>query len=168
MVARRKGEFQKLGTDEIAGGEPTEKASIEQILLRPASGLRNLRLGPDGALVLEQTLQDADGGVKRGANSAGRFAVPTSIRKLLVQETAREGLGGPPEIRAQREPAAVDARLYFALEKPVAAEFCGTQVPGFGIVPPQRRFELRQRRGHRRFGGIHPGGAQEQQREKGR
>jgi hypothetical protein len=101
---------------------------------------------------------------------------------LLVDETAREARGRPPEAGAKREHAAIDAWLLFTLEKGVPAGLAPKrtvggdraeprrpQVPAAGIiVPPQARLEARHRRLDGRFGGVDAGRAQEEESEQGR
>jgi len=168
MVAGRERELQERRIRDLAGGVPSEKATLEQVLLAAASGRRDLRRRPDGTLVLDKPLQHADGGVERRARTLRCCAVPTAVVELLADETARQTLRRAPEVGAKREHPPVDARLQFPLEEPVPSEFRPTQLPEGLIVPPQARLEARHRRINRRFGAVGAGRAQEQQCEKGR
>src|SRR5439155_3986362 len=123
MVAGRESELQERRCRDLAGGAPPEEATLEQILLAAPPGRRDLRRGPAGTLVLEQPLQHADRGVEGRARTLRRFAVPTAVIELLADETEREALRRTPEVGAKRERAPVDARLHFALEERLLAEF---------------------------------------------
>src|SRR5262249_52732389 len=115
--------------------------------------------GPDGTLVFEEALQHADCRVVRRACTLRRFAIPAAVAQLLADETAREALGRMPEIRAERERAAIDAWLHFAFEERLLAEL---------FIPPEARLEAGNRRKDGGLGAIDAGRAQELQREEGR
>src|SRR5262249_10126480 len=85
-------------------------------------------------------------------------AVPTAVLELFAGETAHQALRWTPEVGAERERAAVDARLHFALEERLRAK---------RLVPPEAGLEARDRRRDAGAGGADPRRAQQLQREKG-
>jgi hypothetical protein len=105
--------------------------------------------GTNGVLVFEQAFEDADGGVVGGAVAFGRFAVPSAVGELFVEEAACEGLVGTSEVCAEGEDSTVDAGFFFPLEEGIAAELTaavavggcraevwGAEVPAARIVVP--------------------------------
>jgi hypothetical protein len=142
-------------------------------------------VGSSGALEFEQAFEDANGGVEGGDAGIRGVAVPAAVGELLGKEAAGERARGVAEIRTEREDAAVDAWLLFALEEGVAAGFAtvrrgdlavgglkaeieATQVPAAGlVVPAQVGFRAGERGLDGGAGGIDAGGAQEQEGEKG-
>ena len=103
MVARWERELQESRISHLAGGAPPEQTTLQQIFFAAPSGRPDLRSGADSTLVLEQSLEHADGGVERRTHTLRRFAVPTAVIELLANETARKALRGTPEVAAKRE-----------------------------------------------------------------
>src|SRR5262249_32794504 len=133
--------------------------SLEQVLLASPSDRRSLWCGADGALVLEQPLQHADGGMERRARALRGFAVPTAVIELLADKTARQALGRAAEVGAEGERAPVDPRLHLPLEERFLAKL---------LVPPEARSKARHRGVHGWIVAIDAGCAQEEHREQGR
>src|SRR5207253_2095675 len=70
--------------------------------------------------IVEQSFQNADGGVKRRAPAFGRLAVPAAIFELFANELLRQFVVRFFEIRAETENPAVDAGFRFPMkERPV-------------------------------------------------
>src|SRR5262249_21706406 len=159
VVARREREGQERRIRDLAGRSASKERAGQQVLLASPSGRRDLRRGPDGTLVLEQSLQHADGGVERRARALRRFAVPAAVVELLADETAREALRRASEVAAERERAAVDARLDLAFEKRLRAKL---------LVPAVAGLEPSDRRGDARIAAIDAGRTQQLQREERR
>ena len=139
VVARREGELEKFRMDDLASGEAAEEGALKQVFFGAMAGGRDFFCvggsGADGAFILEKALENADGGVERGAATLGGFAIPTAFRELFGEETAREDFVGAAEVGAEREDAAVDARLDFADEEGIATEFGGAEIP-VGLIAP--------------------------------
>ena len=158
LVAGREGERQKRWVRDLAGRAPPEETALEQILLAAFSCLRDLRRRPDGPLVLEQPLEHADCGVVRRAHALRRVAVPPAVLELLADEPTCEVLRRTSEVGAERERAAVDARLHLAVEERLRAE---------RLVPPEAGLDARHRGGDARIGGVDAGRTQQLHREEG-
>src|SRR5215470_8523713 len=74
-------------------------------------------------LVLQQPFEHADRGVERGAHGASLcLAVPAAVFELLAEEPVHQPSARFAEVRAERQRAAVDARLDLALEEGRVAE----------------------------------------------
>src|SRR5262249_27632681 len=123
MVARWKCQLEKLRIHNLAGRQPPHQSPLQKIFLASPSGRCNPRPRPNRPLILEQTLQDANRGMKRRAHALRSIAVPTAVFQLLTNKTARKALRGTPKVSAQRKRSTVDARFYFALEKRLRAKF---------------------------------------------
>ena len=66
----------------------------------------------------EQSLEHADRRVERRAyRAAFRLAVPAAVRELFAQETINQMVAALAEVGAERDDAAVDARLDLTLEE---------------------------------------------------
>src|ERR1700739_756159 len=105
------------------------ESALEQVLLNSLSRRSHFWRGSDGPLVLEQSFQYADRGVKRGAGTLRCFAVPSTVFELLVEEAAHEALGRVSKVCSQRERTSIDAWLHFALEEDVSTGLWRAQVP---------------------------------------
>src|SRR6185503_1183052 len=102
----------------------------------------DLRNSSDGAFVLEQSLHHANGSVIGRAGAVfGGVTVPTAVCELLTEKTAHEAFGWPPEVRAKRERAAIDARLDFTREKRLGPVLLVPSVAG--LQASNRRFDRR-------------------------
>ena len=89
----------------------------QQVLLAAAAG-RDRRGAPRGPLVREQALEHADRGVERRADGAVLgLAVPAAVLELLAEQPRHDAVDVHPEVGAERDGAAVDARLDLALEE---------------------------------------------------
>jgi len=75
---------------------------------------------PPARLVVEQSFEHADGGVKRRAPALGHLAVPAATCELFGHELLGQPVVRFFKVRAEAENSAVDAALGFAVkERPV-------------------------------------------------
>src|SRR5206468_3551563 len=90
-----------ISLDPFAGRSPAQEAPLEKVLLPPEASRSHFRTARDGALVFEQRLEHADGGVEGGTRRAVRgFAVPAAVGQLLRQQPVDDAADVLPEIRA--------------------------------------------------------------------
>src|SRR5262245_35146961 len=136
VVARRERKLQEIRIRDFTRGSPPKKSALEQILLAAPSRRPNLRPGSNRTIVLEQSLQRANRRVERRPLAVRLFAVPAAVIQLFAHEALSQGLGRPPEIRAKRQHAPVDARLNFASKEGKPAGCRRTQVPAPAVVVP--------------------------------
>src|SRR5262249_61188928 len=92
---------------------------------------------------------------RRAHRAALRLAVPAAIRELLAQQSIDESITALAEVRAERDDAAVDARLDLALEEGRVSE------PGSPRDAAANEIDRHPRAPARR---VEPQVAQEQQR----
>ena len=99
------------------------KPTIEQIRLAASPRVRHHRRGAERLLEREQTFEHADRRVERRAHrTALRFAIPAAVGELFAQQPIDEPIAALAEVCAERNDAAVDARLDLALEEGRVAE----------------------------------------------
>src|SRR5262249_42325117 len=122
VVARRKGDLEELGSRGLARRPSLVERAREQVLRAARARRRDRGRAADRAFVLEEPFEHADRRVVRGARALRRFAVPSAVLELLGEEALQQALRRPPEVAADRERAAVDARLDLALEERLRAE----------------------------------------------
>src|SRR2546422_1906310 len=98
--------------DDLARRQPPEQTTLEKVFLRASSRVSYRRRGAERLLEREQSFEYADGRVKRRAYRAPLcLAVPAAIRELFAQQSIDESIAALAEIGAERDDAAVDARL---------------------------------------------------------
>ena len=104
--------------DDLAGRQPSEQTTLEEILLRALPRVGHRRRGAERLLEREQSFEHADRRVERRAHRAAlRLAVPAAVRELFAQQSIDESIAALAEIGAERDDAAVDARLDLTLEE---------------------------------------------------
>ena len=157
MPARRPRELQPALGRHLAGAPASEQLPLQQVLLA-APACRGHDHPSPGQLVLEQTLEHTDRRVERrhGGTVLGP-AVPAAVVELFGEQTRDEAVDVRPEVGADRERPAVDARLDLAVEERLAV-----------VLPPAVRRDQGDRLACRRARGIQAEVAQQHQRGQGR
>src|SRR5262245_37097802 len=118
MPRGRKRESRPVAIDDLAGRQSPEHATLQEVLLCPATRARHGGRGAICLLVLQEPFQHADRGVKRGAHGASlSLAVPAAVLELFAEEPVDEAIARFAEVGAKRQRTAIDARLDFALEE---------------------------------------------------
>ena len=113
-----------LAIDHLAGRQPPEHATLQQVLLCPDPRVRHRGRGAFRLLVLQESFQNADRRVERGAHGAPlRLAVPAAVLELLAEEPVEQPIAGLAEVAAKRQNPTVDAGLDLALEERRVTEF---------------------------------------------
>src|SRR3954449_6432421 len=124
MPERRKRELRPRRLDDFGGRQPAEQTALEEILLRAPPRVGDRWRGAERRLERQQPFEHTDRRVERRAHRAAlRLAVPAAVRELLAQEPIDEPVAALAEVRAERDDAAVDARLDLTLEKGRVSEF---------------------------------------------
>src|SRR5256886_5920128 len=123
MPERRNRELRPRRLDDGAGRQPSEQMTLEEVFLRAPPSVCYRRRGADRLLEREQPFQYADRRVEGRAHRAAlRLAVPAAVHELFAQQSIDEPIAARPEVRAERQDAAVDARLDLTLEERGIAE----------------------------------------------
>jgi hypothetical protein len=90
MPKRRERETEPAFVDDFVGLERAKHAALKQIVFGTLPGFSDgLSEGHGFAsctLVFEQSFEHTDGGMKRGAQAFGCFAVPAAVFELLASE----------------------------------------------------------------------------------
>src|SRR2546430_5918881 len=110
MPERRNRELRPRRLDDGAGRQPSEQMTLEEVFLRAPPSVCYRRRGADRLLEREQPFQYADRRVEGRAHRAAlRLAVPAAVHELFAQQSIDEPIAARPEVRAERQDAAVDA-----------------------------------------------------------
>src|SRR5262249_40203724 len=104
--------------DHLAGRQPSEQTTIEEILLRVFARVAYRGRGAERLLEREQSFKHADRRVEGGADRAAlRLAIPSAVPELFAEQTIDEPIAALAEIGAERDHTAIDARLDLTFEK---------------------------------------------------
>src|SRR5580765_2769913 len=101
MPERRKRELRPLRLDDLAGRQPSEQPTLEEILLPAPPRVGHRARCTERLLERQQSLEHADRRVKRRAHGAALcLAIPSAIRELLAQQSIDQPITPLAKVRA--------------------------------------------------------------------